>query len=212
MRAGHRLSLIVAFALWPACQAGAQNMPWPSDGARPGGAAAPWPGAGAPAAAPMGAMTPMMSPAPVAGPGFGGPPAGAGPGGVPPCLTEFTRLREEVEKKGKAAKAAGEHKATREEMCKYITTYSQAEAKWVKFTESSVATCGIPAQLAQQLKTIHTHTEQTREKICAAATTNSVAAAPSLSDALGTNRLPTPETTKTGAGTLDTLTGNAIQR
>ena len=36
-------------------------------------------------------------------------------------------------------------------------------------------------------------------------------AAPSLSDALGTTKLPTPQTTKTGNGTLDTLTGNAIQ-
>jgi hypothetical protein len=59
---------------------------------------------------------------------------------------------------------------------------------------------------------VHGHTEQTREKICAAAPAGGAAVAPSLSDALGTTRLPTPETTKTGNGTLDTLTGNAIQR
>jgi len=45
-----------------------------------------------------------------------------------------------------------------------------------------------------------------------AVVTVAAAPAPSLSDALGTTRLPTPETTRTGSGTLDTLTGNAIQR
>jgi hypothetical protein len=134
-----------------------------------------------------------------------------GGGQPPPCMVEFTKLREEVQKKGQAAKAAGDRKASREEMCKHITTYAVAEAKWVKFTEAGVSTCGIPTQIAQQLKTMHGHTEQTREKICA---TGPAAAppAPSLSDALGTTRLPTPESTKTGSGTLDTLTGNAIQR
>ena len=70
----------------------------------------------------------MMSPAPP-GPGFGGPPPpgaqGGGGGGVPPCILEFTRLREDVEKKGKAAKAASEHKATREEMCKHVTVFAR---------------------------------------------------------------------------------------
>jgi len=44
-----------------------------------------------------------------------------------------------------------------------------------------------------------------------AAPTAGVPAAPSLSDALGTNRLQI-ETKKTGTNYLDTLTGNAIQR
>ena len=128
---------------------------------------------------------------------------------MPPCMAEFAKLRDEVQKKGMAAKAAGQRKVAREEMCKYITTYATAEAKWVKFTESGVRTCGIPVQVANQLKQVHTNTEQTREKICAAGPS---AAAPSLSDALGTSRLPTAENTKTGNGTLDTLTGNVIAR
>ena len=131
---------------------------------------------------------------------------------MPPCLAEFTKLREDVQKKGLAAKAAGDRKATREEMCKHITAYNSAELKWVKFSESNVTACGIPAQVVQQLKQVHGHTEQTREKICAAGPAGGPAGPPSLSDALGTTRLPTPETTKSGNGTLDTLTGNAIQR
>jgi hypothetical protein len=128
---------------------------------------------------------------------------------MPPCMAEFAKLRDEVQKKGLAAKAAGQRKASREEMCKHITGYSAAELKWVKFTESNVQGCGIPAEVLQQLKQVHNNTEQTKEKICAAGPS---AAPPSLSDALGTSRLPTPETTKSGSGTLDTLTGSALQR
>ena len=219
MRA-NRLPLILAFAVFPTCYASAQTAPWPTDPPRPSAQTAPWPAAGGAPASP--GTAPMMSPAPMAMPapgGFGGasPPqggpfAGGGGGGVPPCVAEFTKLREDVEKKGKVAKVASEHKANREEMCKHITAYAAAELKWAKFTEASVSSCGIPPQIVQQLKQVHTHTEETREKICNAAAAPGIAAAPSLSDALGTTRLPTPETTKTGSGTLDTLTGNAIQR
>jgi hypothetical protein len=188
--------------LLAAHQAAAQTLPWPTDAPR-AGAQAPWPGERAAPTSPMPA--PAMSPmgAPQASP-FGG-----GGGAMPPCLAEFAKLREDVQKQGLAAKAAGQRKASREEMCKHITAYNAAELKWVKFTESGVKTCGIPAEVAQQLKQVHTNTEQTKEKICAAAP---AAAAPSLSDALGTSRLPTPDTKKSAGGTLDTLTGSALSR
>jgi hypothetical protein len=119
-------------------------------------------------------------------------------------MVEFTKLREEVEKKGMAAKAAGQKKAPREEMCKYVTAYADAEAKWVKFTVSGVQSCGIPPQVADQLKQVHSGTEQTKQKICAA---GPAAAAPSLNDALMSSRTSTPDATKSGAGggTFDTL-------
>ena len=209
MGAGPRLSLIFAVAVLPACQAVAQQMPWPSDAPQRPAATAPWPGAGgaaAPAPMAMPQMAPQMAPM-----GAGPPPMS--PNSAPPCMTEFTKLRDEVQKKGQAAKVASEHKATREEMCKHVTAYSAAELKWVKFAEAGVSSCGIPLQVAQQLKQVHGHTEETKTKLCAAGPAGGGApAAPSLSDALGTTRLPTPETTKTGSGTLDTLTGNAIQR
>jgi hypothetical protein len=150
-------------------------------------------------------MSPMgAGPPPQASPFSGG-------GEVPPCMAEFGKLRDEVQKRGLAAKAAGARKVSREEMCKHITAYSVAELKWVKFTESNVTSCGIPVQVVNQLKEVHGHTEQTKEKICAAGPA-AAAGPPSLSDALGTTKLPTPDTTKSGNGTLDTLTGNAIQR
>src|SRR5262249_36993600 len=128
-----------------------------------------------------------------------------------PCMAEFAKLRDDVQKKGLAAKAASQRKVSRDEMCKHITTYSAAELKWVKYTEANVTSCGIPGEVVQQLKQAHTNTEQTKERICSTAG-GPAAGPPSLSDARGTTRLPTPETTKGGSGTLDTLTGSAIRR
>jgi hypothetical protein len=122
-------------------------------------------------------------------------------------MAEFAKLREDVEKKGMAAKAAGQKKVGREEMCKYITTYADAEAKWVKFTVSNVQSCGIPPQIADQLKQVHSNTQQTKQKICAA---GPVAAAPSLSEALTDRRTTASDVSKSGGGTLETLTGPAV--
>jgi hypothetical protein len=133
-----------------------------------------------------------------------------GGGGMPPCMAEFTKLREDREKRGLAAKAASEKHASREEMCKLITSYSAAEAKWVKFTEAGVSTCGIPSQIAAQLKQTHAATEQMKERICTAGPAGPAAVGPSLSEALGTSRPTTPG--KGGNGTLDTLTGFAIRQ
>ena len=105
---------------------------------------------------------------------------------MPPCMAEFAKLRDDVQKRGQAAKAAGERKVSREEMCKHITAYSAAELKWVKFTESNVAKCGIPVQVVNQLKEVHGRTEQAREKICAGGL-------PSLTDTPGTDKLPMRE-------------------
>src|SRR5262245_9890611 len=85
----------------------------------------------------------------------------------PPCMAEFAKLREDVQKRGLAAKAAGQRKASREEMCKHITAYSAVELKWVKYTDANVTSCGIPTEVVQQLKQVHSNTEQTKEKLCA---------------------------------------------
>lgn len=149
------------------------------------------------------------------GGGFSGgaPMGGGGLGGAePPCMPDFVKLKEEYQKKSLAAKAVAERKPSREEMCKQVTIVSVAEAKWVKFAEANVAGCGIPRGVADQLKTLHDRTEQMRKNICAAGPA-AAPSAPSLSDALGTSRLPMPETTKSSGGsTLDTLSGNILQK
>jgi hypothetical protein len=182
----------------------AAQMPWPGD-AQPQ-RSAPWPGSPAP--------TGMMAPPPAMGgggpgPGMGGPGPGMGGGGQPPCMGEFVKLREEVEKRGKIAKAASEHKANREEMCKLITTFAEVEGKWAKFTEVNTQTsCGIPAQVATQLKQMHANTEQTRQRICSGGGGPAgVPAGPSIHDALNLTTT-TLDTAKKGIGTWDTLTNS----
>jgi hypothetical protein len=110
-------------------------------------------------------------------------------------MAEFTRLREDVERKGVAAKSAGQRKLPREEMCKYITAYAAAEEKWASFTAAGVQSCGIPSQIATQLKQVHANTEQTKEKICMPGP--APVTAPSLDAAPGTNMPATPVSTPT---------------
>jgi hypothetical protein len=155
--ASGRRALVLAVLLLTASRAAAQTLPWPGEPGAPA-QAKPWPN-DAPQA---GAAAPGRG-APVSG----GIPLGSGAGGSP-CLAEFTKLRGEVEKNGLAAKAASQKHASREEMSKVITNYAASEAKWVKFTEASVGACGIPPQIADQLKQVHANTEQTKERICTA--------------------------------------------
>jgi hypothetical protein len=90
-----------------------------------------------------------------------------GVGGLTPlCMAEFAELRDDVQKRGLAAKAAGQRKASREEMCKHITAYGAAELKWVKYSEDNVTGCAIPTEFVSQLKRAHSNTEQIKEKIC----------------------------------------------
>src|SRR5262245_58257578 len=137
MGTGQRLLLVVAVIMLPAGHAAAQTLPWPTDPPRAAGPA-PWPGERAPPASPMPAppMSPMAAAPPMASPFGGG-------GGMPPCMAEFAKLRDDVQKRGLAAKAAGARKVSREEMCKHITDYSAAELKWVKYTEGNKTSCGI---------------------------------------------------------------------
>jgi hypothetical protein len=202
MRASY-FPLVFAFAVASTLQTAAQTLPWPNDPAAKQNL--PWPDP-----APTGAAgsRAAMTPAPMTA----APPQGAfRGGGPPPCVVEFGKLREEVQKRGMAAKTAQEHKVTREEMCKIVSVYSAAERKWLKFAEAGVSSCGIPGEVVNQLKQVHARTEQAKTNICAAGLAAAGPATPSLSEALGTTRLPL-ETKKTGANYLDTLTGNVIQR
>jgi hypothetical protein len=206
---------------WPNSPPQGQTA-WPSAAPQPQPQQAPWPNS-APAARPQEAPWPSNAPqaqpmaAPPAGGGFGGAPMGGGFGGAPngvqqECMTQFTSLRSEVEKRGMAAKAGGEKQVSREEMCKLVTAYSSAEVKWVKFAEGNMTKCGIPKEIVTQLKSVHAKTADGQKKLCSAGPAGGAAAAPTLSDALGTATLParTAEKKPRAGGTLDTLTGNAL--
>lgn len=130
-------------------------------------------------------------------------------------MKAFAPLREEAEKRGKAIKAAGERHATPDEACKLIGIYGQAEVKMIKYIESHAAKCGIPPQVADQLKKGHKGTEGLQTKVCAAAQqAQRGPAGPSLSEVLGSSAALPEATTakKSGGSTFDTLNGNVLAR
>jgi hypothetical protein len=205
-------------------QAGAANDPAfpPVNGAAPS-AAFSRPAAAAPSLgnAPMPSSSFGAAPASFPGPGaaamgapFATPPTQGGP--PDDCMKEFMPLRQEAEKRGHMLKEASEKRQGAEVACKIINSFIEAEIKMIKYVETNSARCGIPGQIAEQLKKGHKGSEAMKEKICNAAAQMKTQppAGPSLSDLLG-NATAVPEATavkKTGGNTFDTLSGNALTR
>jgi hypothetical protein len=114
------------------------------------------------------------------------PPPSGGPSEA--CMKGFMPLREEAEKRGKLIKSASDRHAPPDEACRLIGAYSQAEIKMIKFVESHAAQCGIPPQVADQLKNGHKSTDALEKKVCGVAQQQAQQrgpAGPSLSDVLG---------------------------
>lgn len=127
----------------------------------------------------------------------------------------FLPLREEAEKRGKLIKAASERHAPPDEACKLISNFGQAEIKMIKYVETNASKCGIPAQIADQLKGGHKNTENMQKKVCAVAqqVQQRGPAGPSLSDVLGSSAaLPEATAARKGGSTFDTLNGNVLAR
>jgi len=152
-------------------------------------------------AAPTGGMAPA-----------GGPPAASGAADA--CMKGFVPLREEAEKRGKMIKAASERRAPPDEACKLIKNYSQAETNMIKYVEANSAKCGIPPQIAEQLKAGHKNTDKMQKQVCAVAEQRPTGpAGPSLSEVLGSSAaLPEATPAKKGGSTFDTLNGNVLSR
>jgi hypothetical protein len=129
----------------------------------------------------------------------------------PPCFNEFMPLRNDAEKHGKAIEAASKRKAPREQVCVLFKRFAAAEEKYVKYAETNATWCGIPAEAVKQMKANHTQTLKIRQRVCAVAAP-AKPRGPSLSDALGTTRVPDASSTRTGRGTFDTLTGHPLNR
>jgi hypothetical protein len=138
----------------------------------------------------------------------------AAPSGQVPCVNEFLPLRKTAEERGIAIKTLMEKKAPRPEVCQAFKNFAVAEEKVVKFVETNNVWCGIPPDAVKKMKANHARTLQARNQICNAAALPGGGAPrpPSLSDALGTSRVPDASNTQTGRGTFDTLTGNPLTR
>jgi hypothetical protein len=155
--------------------------------------------------------------------GFGPPPGGAAAARPnpfdnppqqqePPCFKEFSALRTETENRGKAIQAAGKKKVSPDVACKLFNSLLAAEVKMIKFTEENSKTCGIPPQVTTTLKEGHGKVKEVRDRVCQAAAAGPRPSGPTLSDALGTSRLPDSSNIRPGkgGGTFDTLTGSPI--
>jgi hypothetical protein len=128
--------------------------------------------------------------------------------GMPPCMAEFVPLRQEAEKRAGAVKAGAERKASREEICALFKSFSDAEVKVIKYLTTNATACGIPPQAIAETKASHGRTTTTMQKICSAqAVGEGRPRGSGLSEALGVRAVPTPETTKSGKGIFDTLSG-----
>jgi len=173
------------------------------------------------------AAAPVQSGAPVSGgsvfdrgaaptggmPQAGGPPQAGGAADA--CMKGFVPLREEAERRGKMIKAASDRKAPPDEACKLIGNFGQAELKMIKYVETNSAKCGIPPQIAEQLRTGHKNTDKMQKQVCAVAQQAATRgpAGPSLSEVLGSSAaLPEAQAVKKGGSTFDTLNGNVLAR
>lgn len=161
---------------------------------------------------------PAHGAAPITGSAFERPPAPPQGGVAAPseaCMKAFVPLREEAEKRGKLIKAASERRAPPDEACKLIKSFGQAEIKMISYVETNSAKCGIPPQIADQLKNGHKNTDKMLKQVCAAAqqAQQRGPAGPSLSEVLGSSAaLPEATVTKKGGSTFDTLNGNVLTR
>jgi hypothetical protein len=121
-----------------------------------------------PAPLPGQAEAPASNSAPIASPAFGGAQPQAG-SSEDACMKGFAPLREETERRGKLIKAASDRKALPDEACKLIGNFGQAELQMIKYVETNSAKCGIPPQIADQLRNGHKTTEKMQKQVCAEA-------------------------------------------
>jgi len=143
------------------------------------------------------------------GPSMGGPPMGGPPPQQSAACANFPKLRDEAKEKAELVSAIGKRKGDRKDMCVAVQAFTAAEEKVVKFLEDNKAGCGVPDQAVAQAKAMHAHTLQFRETVCAEGPKPK---APTLSDAIGAPPAETGTNTRTGRGTLDTLTGNPLAK
>jgi hypothetical protein len=85
------------------------------------------------------------------------------------CMRQLTAHREEVEKLAAVTVAGSQTHVSREELCKLVQAYSNAEANWIKYTEDNMIECAISKDALDRMRAVHVRTLEIHEKICASA-------------------------------------------
>ena len=188
-----RATKIAACMLAVATGPAAAQAPWPTQQQSQQAAPAPW---GAPMQQPPQAGLSPWSP--------------QQPQQPPPCVQAFFKLRDEASKRAGVIRVASEkHNATPQQACAMFNAFSAAEAKMIKYVVDNATSCGIPQDVAVNLKKNHGKTLEIRTRVCAAAAAPPRPVGPTLSDALNAP-ITDSKNIKTGRGTFDTLTGNPL--
>jgi hypothetical protein len=129
-------------------------------------------------------------------------------------MGEIQPLLADAEQKGKAIKPAA---ATKKQpvVCQAFRNLAAAEGKIIKYFEDHGVECRVPPDALKARKGNFVKIVEIRTKVCDAAAAPGPRA-PSLSDALGTSRIPSVSTdtpaAKSRGSTFDTLTGNPLTR
>lgn len=137
--------------------------------------------------------------------------SGAALAQAPRQCNDFVRLRTDAQQKAMAIRNASQHKADRKEICILVTRFADAEAGVIKFLENNKTWCGIPDEAIKASKANHVNTLKFRTAACTEAPV-AQPKQPTLSDFIGTPSVDTGDNTKTGRGTLDSLSGNPLAR
>jgi hypothetical protein len=130
---------------------------------------------------------------------------------APPQCTAFVELRNDAQAKALAVRMAIDKKVERKDVCSLVQRFYAAEGTVVKFLEDNKTWCNIPDQAITAAKQNHERSLKFRTAACSEAAVVKPRP-PSLSDAITTPSVDTGENTKTGRGTLDSLTGNPLAK
>jgi hypothetical protein len=130
---------------------------------------------------------------------------------APPQCSAFVQLRDDAQQKAMAVRTAIEKKVERKDVCVLVQRFYSAEGTVVKFLEENKSWCNIPDQAITAAKQNHERTLKFRTAACTEAP-EAKPRPPSLSDAIGGPSVDNGENTKTGRGTLDSLTGNPLAK
>lgn len=189
----------------PAQRAAAPASPFPDP---PTSRPAASPGVFSQGAAPLGGG--------LAGGGFAAAPqdGGGGTAEQEECMEKFAPLRQDAERRAKLIQAASERRAPPKEACALIKGYVQAEARLVNYVTTKQTACGIPSDIPKQLKANQARSQQMLKTVCTAAAQpqGGPAAAPTLSEVLGSPSAAPEIRTVRGGSTFDTINGNVLAR
>lgn len=111
------------------------------------------------------------------GTGFGGPP------NAPPAKCQaLLTIRDELQKHGAAIEAANSKKADVKVACRLFRNYIATEAKMLKMLDTDGPSCGVPAQINQQVRGSHAKAQHIGKQVCDAAAQGPGLLGPSLLD------------------------------